>query len=140
MKLVPHSKGTIVKISALVTNFVRKPLIVAKKIEKMVHSNYSPIQHVTKNFSLGYNFCCRTFDCTQISKSCLIQIIQQFDRVTTHWQICQNGAPLKFTRLLKWSCLGHDNTNQSKNPEYQAGRVDVAVEQCAIPTNYEWST
>ena len=31
MKLVPHIKGTIAKISALVTNFVIEPLIVTKK-------------------------------------------------------------------------------------------------------------
>ena len=31
---------------------------------------------------------------------------------------------------MKWSCLGHNKKNQAKNPEYQAGRVDIAVEQC----------
>ena len=52
--------------------------------------------------------------------------------VTTNWLISQKTAPLKFIRLLKWSCLGHNNTKQAKNPECQAGLVDIAVEQCAL--------
>ena len=50
--------------------------------------------------------------------------------VTTNWLIFQKTAPLKFIRLLKWSCLGHNNTKQAKNPECQVSRVDIAVEQC----------
>ena len=53
--------------------------------------------------------------------------------------IYQNSTPLKFIRLLKWSCLGHNNLKQAKNPECQAGRVDFALEQCVAALELERS-
>ena len=56
--------------------------------------------------------------------------IHKFGSVTTKWLVFQKAPPFIFIWLLKWSCLGHNKMNQAKNPECQAGRVDIAVEQC----------
>ena len=59
-----------------------------------------------------------------------VNFLSKICYVTTNLLIFRKTAPLKFIRLLKWSCLGHNNMKQEKNPECQAGRVDIAVEQC----------
>ena len=84
-----------------------------------------------QNFSLGHNFMDKTFDWSKISKNWFHKIIHKFGSVTTKWLVFQKAPPFIFIWLLKWSCLGHNKMNQAKNPEWQAGRVDIAVEQCA---------
>ena len=121
------------------------------KKSKMVSLNYSKSCPVTKNgcvlfeigdqlhrdqcqkFSWGNNFMVITSNCLKIIKKLLHKIIYQFGYVTTNNVILKKSPLLKFIRLLKWSCLGHNNMNQAKNPEYRNGRVDIAVEQCGPP-------
>ena len=83
-----------------------------------------------QNFSLGHNFMNKTFDWSKISKNWFHKIIHKFGSVTTKWLVFQKAPPFIFIWLLKWSCLGHNKMNQAKNPECQAGRVDITVEQC----------
>ena len=42
----------------------------------------------------------------------------------------QKAILLKFIQLLFWFSLGNTKNNQAENLEWQAGRVDIAVEQC----------
>ena len=122
----------------------------------MAHSNYPWILNVTKsrsisfeigaqqqrdqcqNFSLGHNFMDKTFDWSKISKNWFHKIIHKFGSVTTKWLVFQKAPPFIFIWLLKWSCLGHNKMNQAKNPECQAGRVDITVEQCAAREPGKW--
>ena len=72
----------------------------------------------------------KTFDWSKISKNWFHKIIHKFGSVTTKWLVFQKAPPFIFIWLLKWPCLGHNKMNQAKNPECQAGRVDITVEQC----------
>ena len=121
----------------------------------MAPLNYPTIWHVTKNraikikmgvlyqldqcqiFSRGHNFIDKTFKYCKINKNRHCLIIHRFGRVTTYWLFFQKAPLFIFIWLLKWSCLGHNMMNQAKYPEYQVGRVDIAVEQCALFTNLE---
>ena len=66
------------------------------------------------------------------------KFFHQFSCVTTNGLIFQKTPLIKFIWLLKWSCLGHNKMNQAKNPECQAGRVDIAVEQCDRILAHSW--
>ena len=72
-----------------------------------------------------------TFVSFKIIRNWLQKIIHQFVNVTSNNLIFQKAPPFKFIWPLKWSCLGHNNMKQAKNPECPAARVDIAVEQCA---------
>ena len=116
--------------------------------------NYPTIWHVTKYraikiemgvlhqldqcqiFSCGHNFIDKTFKYCKINKNRHRLIIHRFGRVTTYWLFFQKAPLFIFIWLLKWSCLGHNMMNQAKYPEYQVGRVDIAVEQCG--SLYTW--
>ena len=148
MSDLPNNKETSAKISVLVTSFVPITLIVANAVKNGLSKLFITFGMSPRK---GLYLLKLVFNCEETSAKILVLVtilwIKSLNEtkdvkigpckfsielfyVTTNWLIFQKTAPLKFIRLLKWSCLGHNNTKQAKNPECQAGRVDIAVEQC----------